>query len=227
MHRRRVLTPLGPDRDALRAEDRDAHRYDLGLGTLQCDVCVRTADAAAVRALDAAAGRAVLDGGLLGEIAAMQPHRVFVSRLARAEVYVPIPAARGVTPVGPHTHVLPDLLRLGRTHPANVPLPAGWVPALELFPPAPLQDVDGRAIPFDAARHAAFQRLLDAFGEPRTVAAKRSVHAAVAAGDAPHDDPQFGRAERLARRVALRQLGFTAGPSASLAAWRARFDAAS
>jgi hypothetical protein len=123
--------------------------------------------------------------------------------------------------------VLPDLLRLGRTHPANVPLPAGWVPALELFPPAPLQDVDGRAIPFDAARHAAFQRLLDAFGEPRTVAAKRSVHAAVAAGDAPHDDPQFGRAERLARRVALRQLGFTAGPSASLAAWCARFDAAS
>jgi hypothetical protein len=227
MHQRRTLTPLGPDTGALREEDRDAHCYDLGLGTLQCDVHARTAEPHAVRFLDAAAGRAVLEGGLLREIAAAQPHRVFVSRLARVEVYVPIPAADGTTPTGPHTHVLPDLLRLGRTHPANVPLPAGWVPALELFPPAPLQDVEGRAIPFDAARHDAFQRLLEAFGDPRAVAAKRRIAAAVAAGDAPREEPGFGRAERLARRVVLRQLVYTGASPAALAAWRARFDAAS
>jgi hypothetical protein len=226
MHRRRVLTPLGRDRDALREGDREAFAYDLGLGTMQCDVCIRVADAHAARALDGAAGRAALDGGLLRELAAMQPHRVFVSRLARVEVYTPIPAADGVTPAGPHTHVLPALLRLGRTHPANLPLPDGWVPALELFPPSPLREADGQARPFDAGRHAAFQRLLEDFGDARAVAAKRSVAAAVAAGEAPREDARFGRAERLARRVVLRQLALTLAPSPALAAWRARFDAA-
>lgn len=226
MHRRRVLTPLGRDSDALRESDREAFAYDLGLGATQCDACIRVADAHAARALDSVAGRAALDGGLLRELVAMQPHRVFVSRLARIEVYTPIPAADGVTPAGPHTHVLPALLRLGRTHPANLPLPDGWVPALELFPPSPLQEVDGRTRPFDAARHAAFQRLLEAFGDTRTVDTKRGIAAAIAAGEAPREDARLGRAERLARRVALRQLALTQPPSPALAAWRARFDAA-
>jgi hypothetical protein len=226
MHRRSVVTPLGPDRDALREADRGAPLYDLGLAAWQCDVCVRVSDPEAVRVLDRAAGRAVLDGGLAREIAAMQPQRVFVSRLARVEVFTPIPGPDGTTPIGPHTHVLPDLVRLGRTHPANVPLPPGWVPALELFPPAPLHDAEGRAIAFDAARHAAFQALLEAFGDARTLAAKRSVSAAIAAGREPEEDASFGRAERLARRVALRQLACTSPTLPALAAWRARFDAA-
>jgi len=39
---RSVLTEVGPDRDALRAEDRSAVLFDLGLGALQVDVCVRS-----------------------------------------------------------------------------------------------------------------------------------------------------------------------------------------
>lgn len=226
MQRRTVLTPLGPDRDALREADRETPRFDLGLGTFQCDVCVRVADTAAARVLERAAGRSVLDDGLLRELPAMQPHRVFESRIARVEVYGAIPPPDGTTPQGPHTHILPDLLRAGRTHPANMPLPEGWVPALELFPPAPLNDVHGRAMPFDAARHAAFEALLEAFGDPEVLAAKRRVAAAIAAGEPPRDDPDFGRAARLARRVVLRQLAHTAPASAVLAAWRERFDAA-
>jgi hypothetical protein len=226
MHRRCVLTPLGPDRDALRDEDRDALRFDLGLGTFQCDVCVRVADAAAARVLERAAGRSVLDDGLLRELPAMQPQRVFESRLARVEVYGAIPPPGGTTPQGPHTHILPDLLRAGRTHAANMPLPEGWVPALELFPPAALSDAHGGAIPFDAVRHAQFARLLQVFGDPAVLAAKRRVADAIAAGLPPHDDADFGRAERLARRVLLRQLAHTAADSAVLAAWRERFDAA-
>src|SRR5262249_29791214 len=44
MHGRTVLTELGPDRDALREGDRDAVLFDLGLGALQVDCCVRVAD---------------------------------------------------------------------------------------------------------------------------------------------------------------------------------------
>ncbi len=225
MHQRAVLTALGPDAGALRDRDRGAALFDLGLGALQCDACVRIADPAAARALQASAGRSAFDPGLLAELAAMQPQRVFVSRLARIEVFTPIPPRDGTTPTGPHTHVLPALLRLRRTHPANVPIPAGWVPALELFPPAALHDVEGRAIPFAADRHAAFQQLLDAFGDPVLVAAKRRVEQAVLAGEPPHESAGSGRAERLARRVALRQLAFSAPRSPVLGAWRARFDA--
>lgn len=41
MHRREVLTELGPDTEALRARDRDAILFDMGLGQLQVDFCIR------------------------------------------------------------------------------------------------------------------------------------------------------------------------------------------
>jgi len=45
MNQRTALTELGPDREALREQHRDATLFDLGLGALQVDVCVRVADA--------------------------------------------------------------------------------------------------------------------------------------------------------------------------------------
>ena len=62
-------------------------------------------------------------------ILAANPHRVFISRLGRIEVYQPIPPPSGKSPEGPHTHVLPRLLKSGRTHPATEPVPEGWFPA--------------------------------------------------------------------------------------------------
>ena len=51
MSRRTVFTEVGPDRDALRAEDRAAVLFDLGLGALQVDVCVRSSDPASGRCI--------------------------------------------------------------------------------------------------------------------------------------------------------------------------------
>src|SRR6266436_5581202 len=45
MNQRTALTELGPDREALREQYREATLFDLGLGALQVDVCVRVADA--------------------------------------------------------------------------------------------------------------------------------------------------------------------------------------
>ena len=55
----------------------------------------------------------------MGMILAANPHRVFISRLGRIEVYQPIPPPSGKSPEGPHTHVLPRLLQSRRTHPAT------------------------------------------------------------------------------------------------------------
>lgn len=134
MSRRTVVTELGPDAQALREDDRDAILFDVGLGQLQVDVLVRTADAETLAVLRAAEGRSIFDPSvhLAREMPRLSPHRVFVSRCGRIEVYQPIPPTEGTSPDGPHTHVLPKLLRSGRTHAANLPIPDGLVPCLTI-----------------------------------------------------------------------------------------------
>jgi len=126
MSGRSVLTEVGPDRDALRAEDRSAVLFDLGLGALQVDVCVRSNDPAIVAALRSCTGKCLFAPGnsAMGFILASNPHRIFAGRIGRIEVFQPIPPPDGKSPEGPHSHVLPKLLRSGRTHAATEPLPA-------------------------------------------------------------------------------------------------------
>lgn len=202
MNRRTIVAELGPDRAALRPQDRDAVLFDLGLGVAQADICVRTADPALLAQLRAGTGRSLFEPGnpLMGTVIHAGPHRVFLGRPGRIEVYQPVPPADGKSPEGPHTHVLPKLLASGRTHAATAPIPAGWVPCAHLFPPHPARDALGRKRPFDPARHAAFQALWRAFGDPRAVALKDSVLAAIAAGR--EDPPPAGRADRAVARVA-------------------------
>jgi hypothetical protein len=224
MNGRTTVTELGPDTGALKEEDRDAVLFDLGIGASHCDICVRTADAAILRTLRAGVGQAVLATGLLCEIPDMSPTRVFMSRLGRVEVRTPIPKPDGRTPDGPHTHVLPDLLKHRRTHSANVPLPEGLVPSVEIFPGSAIHDGHGKRVPFDNTRFESFQALLAVHGDPACSRAKSETIAAIRTSQPPRDVPTYSRAQRLARRVALRQLAQTDGPSPALTAWRESFD---
>lgn len=127
---------------------------------------------------------------------ALSPHSVFRSKVARVEVYQPIPSPDGKTPGGPHTHVRPSLVKHRRSHAATVPVPARWLPALWLFPPHPLQHASGAATSFDAARFEAFQELLRRFGDPEALRGKA----------APSETAASTRVARLAFRVAHRHL---------------------
>jgi hypothetical protein len=161
----------------------------------------------------------------MGALLKTGPHRVFITRCGRAEVYQPIPPPGGKPPAGPHTHVLPQLLAHRRTHAASEPIPAGWVSCAHLYPAHPLRDGDGRAIPFDSSRHMAFQRLLARHGDIELVRLKRNVVKALNAGAGPGaiamPDDRFARA---AIRIALRQLKTSDGTSAGLSAWFAAYD---
>jgi hypothetical protein len=222
---RRVVTELGPDAKALRATDRSAILFDLGLGSAHCDFYVRCAAERGVALLREACGRTLLDDhALFSEIAALSPHRVFESVLGRIEVYQPIGKPEGRTPAGPHTHLLPKLLRASERS-ANLPIPAGWAVCATAYPAHPARDHDGETAPFDADKHRAFQTLLEDFGDPAALAAKHAVTAAVRGGLQPGDLPvPPTRHGRLACKVALRQLLYTDGPSALLEAWRRELD---
>jgi hypothetical protein len=228
MHARCVITELGPDREAIRPQDRGAILFDLGLASPACDFGVRTADRRRIEQLRAAAGTSLFDPrhDLLHDIPRWSPHRVFISRLGRVEVYQRIGAAGGVTPEGPHTHLLQKLLRTNRTHSANLGLPDGLVPCVTLYPANPVRDEHGHARPFDAADHAAFQEMLERFGAAGTVETKRNVWTAVRNGKTPASLPIASRIQRSACRIALRQMLYTDGMSPALAAWRAAYEPA-
>jgi hypothetical protein len=227
MNGRTELTALGPDRQSLRAQDREAALFDLGLGALQLDACIRVADRDVAAQLLPHIGRPLFEPGnpAMSAILAASPHRVFVSRLGRVEIFQPIPPADGKSPEGPHTHVLPKLLQHRRTHSATEPVPDGFVPCAHLYPAHPAQDGSGRRRPFDAGRHAAFQAVLRQFGDPKSVALKLRLVAAIAAGSDPSvlalADNRFARTDI---RVVLRQLSAANEASATLAAWLAAHE---
>ncbi len=226
MHGRQVVTEVGLDARAMSPGHREGVLFDMGLALPHVDVYVRSHDPELTATLRRGCGRDVLepDSPVMRAVKTHSPHRVFVSPLGRIEVYQAIPVT--VTPTGPHTHVLPALLAVGRTHSANTPIPVDWLPCLTLYPPHPISDALGERKPFDAAQHAAFQELLAAWGLPEYLDEKRRVALALSVDTAPEAyDKPVSRLARTALRNALRQQMYTDGHTAVLARWRERFDA--
>ena len=228
MNRRTALTELGPDTQALRAEDADGILFDMGLGTLQADICIRTGDPELISLLRAQSGRSLFEAGnpAMPAIVASGPHRVFLARIGRCEVYQPIPPAGGKSPEGPHTHVLPQLLRSGRTHAATEPVPEGFVPCAHLVPAHPVRDAMGHPRAFDAIAQNSCESLLARFGDPTLSAVKQALRKAVADGASPETfAAPATKFERHALRVALRQIAAAAPETPQLAGWLAWHEA--
>jgi len=228
MGRRTVLTELGPDREALRPKDRDGILFDIGLDAWQVDACVRVPDPAVAAELRSHCGKPTFAPGSAagGLILTHSPHRVFIGRAGRVEVYQPIPPAHGKSPEGPHTHVLVDLLRHRRTHAATEPIPESLVPCAYFYPAHPAKDGRGLPRPFDPQRKASIDGMMRQFGDPRFVALKEQVRAAAATGQDPASFPVAGRFARTNIRVALRQLRAAGEDLPSLQAWLAVHDSA-
>jgi hypothetical protein len=227
MNGRSALTELGPDDQALRPEDRGAVLFDLGLDLLQVDACVRTSDTDLLKALRAGTGRSLFEPNNLamGAILAASPHRVFLTRCGRVEVYQPIPRHGTTSPEGPHTHVLPNLLRHRRTHGATEPIPSGWVSCAHLYPAHPLHDGFGRGRPFDQVFYDSFQQMLAAYGQPLHIALKHSVLDAISAGRGPSAIvlPRDRHARSLVR-ITLRQAKALNSMSSSMTDWLAAYE---
>ena len=223
MNGSKCITELGPDQQSLTTVSADALLFDLGLGVGHVSAAIRTADEALIKILRACAGKKFLDlpHEVVVAIKETQPVRVFRSHLGRIEVTQEIPKSDGKTPFGPHTHILPDLLRLGRAHSANVPVPHGWLPCLSFFPPNSARDAWGEPTAFDRDAHQRFQNLVEAFAPDEIVVAKALAWSSLARDVSPDavDIPK-ARAERTALRVALRQWRHLNGESDCWWAWR-------
>ncbi|WP_144224123.1 DUF6925 family protein [Mesorhizobium amorphae] len=206
----KVLTEIGPDDDAIRGIDRTGILFDMGLGLPQCDFCIRTSDPKLLGELRANLGRSLFEpgNGATAAIMSAHPHRVALTALGRVEVYQKIggPDTGGVSPAGPHTHLLPKLLASGRTHSANTPIPHGLLPLAFLHPGNPVIDPMGQDQPFDLGLHEAFQNLLNRYGAAEARMAKQAIGTALSTGVAPQSwTPPLSRTAKAAARIALRQ----------------------
>ena len=133
-----TVTDLGPDRDAIGKRERRALLFDLGLDRPTIRFCVRTDDPELMSDLRRCVGQplSAVAPSLIPLLLGRHPHRVVVSLLGRIEVTQPIGLRDGrpATPVGPHTHLLPDLLRTHRELAPGRDLPAAYAPVASLFP---------------------------------------------------------------------------------------------
>lgn len=234
-NRRNTLTELGGDEEAVRPADRRATLFDMGLALPQCDFCIRTDDPALLALLRENAGRSLFDPAnpAGGAILKAHPHRVAVTRIGRIEVFQKIggPDTGGVSPPGPHSHLLPQLLKANRTHSANTPIPDHLVPLGYLHPANPVMDGLGADVEFDLDDHARFQSLYDQFARPDLPLLRKAVLDALGRKIEPDEftEPKdrFGRA---ALRLTLRQQHRLAERFASstyrelVVRWREAFD---
>lgn len=127
---------LGPDTDAL-LQEQNTKLYDLGLGRKEGRFCVRLSEGAAQKVLDDSTGLAFPKAlpMVAGPLVKESPTRVVESALGRIEVQGKIPPPEAKSPDGPHTHLLPDHLEIGRALPVGVDLPRAYLPGAVFYPP--------------------------------------------------------------------------------------------
>ncbi len=205
--KRKVLTELGPDRQALCVAEKQSVLFDIGVDAVNIDFCIRTEDTVLIALLRSVEGQSFLnwDKPVMDELIKVSPARVVMSNLGRIEVYQPIATEK--TPAGPHTHLLPKLLAKGRTHSANIPIPDNLLPCLMMHPANPLLDQFGQPIPFDLDRFRVFEGLLELWGSAEYLQEKKRIQQAVLSGQDPSEYSKAGnRGTRAATRIALRQM---------------------
>ena len=218
---------LGVDHEAIRAEDRDSMLFDMGVAAPFIRACIRVKRQETVLALRKFLGKNLLSDAkeAMAIILDDNPHRVFISKLGRVEVYQPIPGTNETSPEGPHTHVLPKLIKTGRTHSATTPIPNGYIPCLNLFPSHPLMDSLGQDRPFISKAFQEFQEVLQQYGDPDYIRTKDRITSAVSNGENPTSfsipNQKFLRA---GARIALRQLAHTNPDVDGLSLWQKQFD---
>ncbi|MEM7775593.1 MAG: DUF1289 domain-containing protein [Pseudomonadota bacterium] len=135
-----TIKDLGPDSAAVDVVDRGFHLYDLGLGRKESRFCVRCGPGMANDALCSEAGSGQSFADAIARLApiliAESPARVVESTLGRIEVLSPIPLPGGMSPAGPHTHLLPNHIATGRSLPVGWDLPRAYLPGAIFYPAA-------------------------------------------------------------------------------------------
>ena len=94
-----------------------------------------------------------------------------------------------------------------------------------VYPPNPVQTAEGKRISFSRGDFDHFEEILSTFGDRRYYEEKIRFHSAVNRGTSPHDYTiPNSRIERIAMRIALRQLPYCGARDEVCTGWRQVFS---
>ena len=216
-----VLTEMGEDRNAHLSVNKKHLLFDLGTGLPNMQFCVRTNNNDLISFLRSYEGQAIaIDGHpALDTILKASPHRVVMSQIARVEVLQKIDLH--MTPSGPHTHLLPKLLKAKRLLASNIPVQTNHIPQLTIHPENPLFDKWGHRRDFKKAAYNKFLPILKKYGAPAFYAEKIRLRDALSSEVTPEKYlPPSSRLSQTAHKIELRQQIHLNGENTFLNDWR-------
>ena len=110
--------------------------FDLGLGRKEARFCVRVNEGESQKALTRCSGQSfdVALPKISLPLRYDSPTRVVETALGRIEVQGQIPTPNANSPIGPHTHLLPDHLLSERALPVGMELPRAYLPGAIFYP---------------------------------------------------------------------------------------------
>lgn len=217
-----TICDMGLDDAAIRPDDRSARCLDLGIGSQQARVLIRSTDLNMIDLMGRFVGETFfgLPKTVLEMLASSRLDWVVETPIGRLEMRQQADVPSGAEPYPPFIDI--RLLKSGLTHARSTPVPRGLVPCGYVFPPHPARRAPGVAKDFNRLEHARFQAVLDRFGVPALVRLKREVEAALDSGAHPPSGIKT-RHEIDVVRVALRQR-LVIGSQIDLAPWLSVFD---
>jgi hypothetical protein len=221
LHSHEVLTELGEDKEASDPLARKHLLFDLGTGIPNMRFCIRTDDNDLIRMLREHEGKSIIaqEHPALEAIINASPHRIVTSKIARIEVFQKIDRHR--TPIGPHTHLLPKLIKLRRLVASNIPISSDQVPQFTVYPEHSLIDQFGHRIKFDQISFDKFQLTLKKYGCAKFYKEKLRLRAALANKVKPCDyTPPSSKIERTAFEIELRQQAYLNADTDYINEWR-------
>ncbi len=216
-----ILTEMGEDHDAHSSTHQKDLLFDLGTGIPNMKFCVRTNDNDLIIFLRKYEGQTVTSEGhpVLNVMIDASPHRVVTSQIARIEVYQKID--RHLTSSGPHTHLLPKLLKVKKSHSSKIPIPPDHAPQLTIHPENPLYDLRGHRRKFQKDAYDKFLPTFKAFSKPEFYQEKMRLRNALLSRTAPDQyPPPNSRLARMAHEIELRQRAHLGEDKTYLDQWR-------
>ncbi len=195
------LEEVGLDNQSLAAEGKKHLLFNLGTGLGNSIFCVRTDDRELISVLRNYLGKQITTKNhpAIESVVKASPTRVVISKVGRIEVYQKISRVR--TPKGPHTHLLPELLKEKKTHSQKLVLPPNTMPVLSFHPRR-----ISRLSPLGAKSCQQFDRILKSFGNRDYFNAKIQIIRALRSRESPLKLlSKSSSIENTALRVALIQ----------------------